>query len=124
MTRKLVGFAVLSAPLVGLVCYGLHCVSHSTLGANLAQNFSRRSTHLLCPSHIGAKHEKAKEWDIPVIDTSWLAEILKMGAIPPSIIEGDSPPPEPMQVDRKGKGKAVEPEVEGKSVAALHYLIC
>lgn len=111
-------------PLVGLVRFCFHFDSNLPLGANLAQNFSRRSTHLLCPSQTGAKHEKAKEWDIPVIDTSWLAEILKTGEIPPSIIEGDSPPPEPMQVDRKGKGKAVEPGVEGKSVAVLHHSVC
>lgn len=34
-------------------------------GANIAPNFSRRSTHLLCPSGIGAKAEKAQEWGGP-----------------------------------------------------------
>ncbi|OBZ72552.1 hypothetical protein A0H81_07422 [Grifola frondosa] len=52
------------------------------LGINLAPNFSRRSTHLLCPSGTGAKADKAREWNIPLVDMTWLAAIANTGAVP------------------------------------------
>jgi DNA replication regulator DPB11 len=52
------------------------------LGINLAPNFSRRSTHLLCPSRTGAKFDKAREWGVPVVDMGWLSEVANTGVIP------------------------------------------
>ncbi|KAH7906812.1 hypothetical protein BJ138DRAFT_1071221 [Hygrophoropsis aurantiaca] len=52
------------------------------LGINLAPTFSRRSTHLLCPSGTGAKFEKAKEWGIPVVEQGWLVEMARGGYMP------------------------------------------
>jgi DNA replication regulator DPB11 len=49
---------------------------------NLAPGFSRRSTHLLCPSMVGAKFEKAREWGIPVVSLKWLEEVARSGMIP------------------------------------------
>ena len=101
------------------------------LGISLAPNFSRRSTHLLCPSREGAKAEKAREWGTPIVDMSWLAAIADTGEIPsahpPANDEGvlnlpvaqedwmaDEPPaPTPVpQADPKGKGK--EQATDGK----------
>jgi len=48
----------------------------------LAPNFSRRSTHLLCPSAAGAKFDKAREWGVPVVNIGWLSEIATTGVIP------------------------------------------
>jgi DNA replication regulator DPB11 len=48
----------------------------------MATNFSRRTTHLLCPSGQGAKFDKAGEWQIPVVGNAWLAEMIQLGAIP------------------------------------------
>lgn len=52
------------------------------LGITLAQIFSRRSTHLLCPSACGAKYDKAKEWNIPVVGMAWLEDMAKAGKVP------------------------------------------
>ncbi|OJT01769.1 DNA topoisomerase 2-binding protein 1 [Trametes pubescens] len=52
------------------------------LGIPHAPNFSRRTTHLLCPSGEGAKAEKAREWGTPIIDMLWLAEMARTGQIP------------------------------------------
>jgi DNA replication regulator DPB11 len=52
-------------------------------GINLSPIFSRRSTHLLCPSRTGAKFDKAREWDIPVIDMAWLAKMATARVVPP-----------------------------------------
>lgn len=52
------------------------------LGITLAQTFSRRSTHLLCPSACGAKYDKAKEWNIPVVGMAWLEDMAKEGKVP------------------------------------------
>ncbi|EIW57947.1 uncharacterized protein TRAVEDRAFT_72858 [Trametes versicolor FP-101664 SS1] len=52
------------------------------LGIHHAPNFSRRTTHLLCPSGEGAKAEKAREWGTPVVDMAWLAEMARMGQVP------------------------------------------
>ncbi|KAI9566951.1 hypothetical protein HD554DRAFT_2114150, partial [Boletus coccyginus] len=37
------------------------------IGTTLEPTFSRRSTHLVCPSGTGAKFDKALEWRIPVV---------------------------------------------------------
>ncbi|CCM04659.1 uncharacterized protein FIBRA_06843 [Fibroporia radiculosa] len=90
-------------------------------GANVAPNVSLRSTHLLCPSGTGPKVKKARGWGIPVVDMSWLADIIRTGSIPP-VQTHDGIPASPelerrgtvgvdpikvdrIKVDRKGKGK-------------------
>ncbi|KJA25092.1 hypothetical protein HYPSUDRAFT_214141 [Hypholoma sublateritium FD-334 SS-4] len=88
------------------------------LGIALATTFTRHSTHLICPSGTGLKFEKAREWDIPVIDVQWLAAMASSGAIPQvhEFLVNGSFVPEiyddlRMQVDRKdvkGKGKAID----------------
>ncbi|EPQ54267.1 hypothetical protein GLOTRDRAFT_78211 [Gloeophyllum trabeum ATCC 11539] len=84
------------------------------LGINLALNFSRRSTHLLCPSAIGPKYEKALEWGIPVVGMEWLERIGRSGIIfevPVSELTGRSENQAIVHVlDVKGKGKAKEVE--------------
>lgn len=52
-----------------------------TLGITLAPNFSRRSTHLLCPSGTGAKYDKALEWSVPVVTMEWLEDMARRGAV-------------------------------------------
>lgn len=52
------------------------------LGITLSQTFSRRSTHLLCPSACGAKFDKAKEWNIPVVGMAWLEDMATEGNVP------------------------------------------
>ncbi|KAF9459055.1 hypothetical protein BDZ94DRAFT_1300839 [Collybia nuda] len=52
------------------------------LGINLAPFFSRRSTHLLCPSGTGDKFTKACEWNIPVVTMEWLNVMARNGTIP------------------------------------------
>ncbi|KAG2101595.1 uncharacterized protein F5147DRAFT_708731 [Suillus discolor] len=52
------------------------------LGITLAQIFSRHSTHLLCPSACGAKYDKAKEWNIPIVGMAWLEDMAKAGKVP------------------------------------------
>ncbi|KAI0695513.1 hypothetical protein C8T65DRAFT_698690 [Cerioporus squamosus] len=94
------------------------------LGISLAPAFSRRSTHLLCPSGEGAKADKAREWGTPIVDMSWLAAIANTGEIPSThpasndnelldlpVAQGDwmaAEPPAPTPLpksDVKGKGK-------------------
>lgn len=50
-------------------------------GITLAPNFSRHSTHLLCPSGSGAKYEKALEWEVPVVTMEWLEDMSRRGVI-------------------------------------------
>ncbi|KAH9930122.1 uncharacterized protein B0H18DRAFT_162219 [Fomitopsis serialis] len=92
------------------------------LGATISPNFSRHSTHLLCPSRTGAKAEKAIEWGVPIVDMAWLAALANTGSIPPAQHDADIAPEPPLgvetesaevdldlappKVDRKGKGKA------------------
>jgi len=52
------------------------------LGITLAPTFSRRSTHLLCPSARGAKYDKAKEWNIPIVSMAWLEDMAMEGTVP------------------------------------------
>ncbi|KAH7928309.1 hypothetical protein BV22DRAFT_1083119 [Leucogyrophana mollusca] len=85
------------------------------LGVNLAPSFSRRSTHLLCPSGTGAKFDKAKEWGIPVVSLDWLVEMAQKGVVPSvdgyivglHIEMGAGPDPEFPKRD-KGKGKEAD----------------
>jgi len=48
-----------------------------------APTFNRAATHLLCPSAVGAKYDKARVWGTPVVDMRWLSHIAKNGALPP-----------------------------------------
>lgn len=48
----------------------------SETGASHAPTFSKKTTHLLCPSKQGPKAEKALEWGIPVVDMVWLEGLL------------------------------------------------
>ena len=48
-----------------------------------APTFNRATTHLLCPSAVGAKYDKARVWGTPVVDMRWLSHIAKNGALPP-----------------------------------------
>jgi DNA replication regulator DPB11 len=48
-----------------------------------APTFNRATTHLLCPSAVGAKYDKALQWGTPVVDMRWLSHIAKNGALPP-----------------------------------------
>ncbi|PFH51104.1 hypothetical protein AMATHDRAFT_80477 [Amanita thiersii Skay4041] len=86
------------------------------LGIQLAPAFSRRTTHLLCPSGTGLKFEKACEWGIPVVNRDWLAAIATSGSVLPvskylvkqgvaneQLIAEDT-----THTSRKGKGKATE----------------
>ncbi|OSC98510.1 hypothetical protein PYCCODRAFT_1480561 [Trametes coccinea BRFM310] len=52
------------------------------LGITHAPNFSRRTTHLLCPSGEGPKADKAREWGTPIIDMEWLACMARTNQIP------------------------------------------
>ena len=99
------------------------------VGINLAPTFSRRATHLLCPSGTGLKFEKACQWGIPVVNDHWLVKMVESGEIPGldgflvSAPTCDLQTPEvPIAVDRmvldeensddkkdlKGKGRAIE----------------
>jgi DNA replication regulator DPB11 len=81
------------------------------LGANLASNFSQRSTHLLCPSFTGAKYDKAIEWGVPVVDMTWLEAVAKTGAFPLSTEPSAGVElPRPSGVQNKGKEREVNPE--------------
>ncbi|CAA7267493.1 unnamed protein product [Cyclocybe aegerita] len=89
------------------------------LGITQAATFSRRSTHLLCPSGKGLKFDKAREWNIPVINNDWLAALASSGAIPPVdefLIKGPTDEMDVDQKDVKGKGKAVD-KGKGKAKA-------
>ncbi|KAF8628551.1 hypothetical protein AX15_003819 [Amanita polypyramis BW_CC] len=94
------------------------------LGIRQETAFSRRTTHLLCPSGTGLKYEKAREWGIPVVSVEWLAAIARMGSILPvseylvtpgagetydSAARNDS-----AIVDVKGKGKVIDADSTGK----------
>jgi DNA replication regulator DPB11 len=100
------------------------------VGINLAPTFSRRATHLLCPSGTGLKFEKACQWGIPVVDVHWLGKMAESGQVPgldgflvsvptcgdthapEARITADDMVPDEEKVkdkkDLKGKGKAVE----------------
>ena len=62
----------------------LICLCLLFAGGNLPLSFSRRSTHLVCPSGRGAKYDKAREWGVKVVDMEWLIGIATSGKIPPT----------------------------------------
>ncbi|KAI9064973.1 hypothetical protein FKP32DRAFT_1712505 [Trametes sanguinea] len=68
------------------------------LGIAHAPNFSRRTTHLLCPSGEGPKADKAREWGTPIIDMEWLACMARTNQIPST-----PPPPAPLPSDQHGE---------------------
>jgi DNA replication regulator DPB11 len=57
------------------------------IGASHAPTFSKKTTHLLCPSRQGPKAKKAVEWGIPIVDTSWLESLLVSTTNSP-VVEG------------------------------------
>ncbi|KAG1735309.1 uncharacterized protein EDB91DRAFT_1144813 [Suillus paluster] len=90
------------------------------LGITLAQTFSRRSTHLLCPSACGAKYDKAKEWTIPVVGMAWLEDMATEGKVPDvseyiigdvggRMAKGKAKEDVQMMVTTKGNSKPVPP---------------
>ncbi|KAI0084130.1 hypothetical protein BDY19DRAFT_973992 [Irpex rosettiformis] len=80
------------------------------LGANFAPSFSRRTTHLLCPSKTGAKHDKALEWNIPIVDMDWLVCLAGTGQVPPFQTPlGPQAQLDTIAVNSKSKLKASEP---------------
>ena len=50
---------------------------------NWSKTFSKKCTHLLCPSKQGPKYDKAQEWQILIVDLEWLRDIAISGRIPP-----------------------------------------
>ncbi|KAF5359827.1 hypothetical protein D9756_002948 [Leucocoprinus leucothites] len=88
------------------------------LGLTLAPNFSKNTTHLLCPSATGPKFAKACEWGKPVVKMSWLAAMASTGIVPSvedHLVPGSTVGVReitkldfgvPMEIDVKGKGKA------------------
>ena len=76
-------------------------------GASQASTFSRKTTHLLCPSGQGPKAEKAVEWGIPVVDMIWLDGLL-MTTRNSSMTEDGANPIPPRSKD--GEGGVVKPE--------------
>ena len=76
-------------------------------GASHAPTFSKKTTHLLCPSRQGPKAEKALEWGIPVVDMIWLDSLLMRTTNSPMTEDGaNSLPPR----SEDGEGGVVEPE--------------
>ncbi|EIW83796.1 hypothetical protein CONPUDRAFT_119192 [Coniophora puteana RWD-64-598 SS2] len=76
------------------------------LGISLGQTFSRRTTHLVCPSANGAKYDKALEWNIPVVNLSWLEDAARLGTVPHNLEAYSVQPAGEMAiVADKGKAK-------------------
>ena len=112
------------APLVGYTSTLL--TNHFTqlfLGVVIPPVFSKKATHLLCPSGTGLKFDKAQEWGIPVVSVGWLSAMGTSGVVPnvePYLVGGlggVSPPPPPpaeesMKTSIKGKGKARAADTE------------
>ncbi|KAF8151040.1 hypothetical protein B0H34DRAFT_160966 [Crassisporium funariophilum] len=71
------------------------------LGITLSPTFSRRSTHLLCPSGTGLKFDKAREWGVPVVGLGWVGEVVRVGSVlgvEGFLVGGEG-------VDKKGKAR-------------------
>uniref|UniRef100_A0A1B0CG64 PAX-interacting protein 1 n=2 Tax=Lutzomyia longipalpis TaxID=7200 RepID=A0A1B0CG64_LUTLO len=45
-------------------------------GAKFTQYFSKQNTVLICKKPEGAKYRRAKDWAIPVVNATWLSDIL------------------------------------------------
>ncbi|KAL0945523.1 hypothetical protein HGRIS_001005 [Hohenbuehelia grisea] len=113
--RVVLGYSGLDSP---EVCC-LKRLSRALGFSEITGTFSRRATHLLCPSGAGAKYNKAIEWNIPVVSMSWVEEIIRTSRIVPvngwlvgpdgKLLPAQEPRAEsndfPGKVD-KGKGKA------------------
>ena len=120
---------------------------HTHTGITLEPIFSRRSTHLFCPSGTGAKFDKALEWRIPVVSLAWLEEIARTGTIPRvdgylvggsrvgATVDGEDGLGYDQQLDpvlevKKDKGKGKEKEVDYQMMditngnAVHHSLSC
>lgn len=109
-----------------LFCSSIIRVSHhyAYVGMTLEPTFSRRSTHLLCPSGTGAKYDKALEWRIPVVSLAWLQDIARTGTIPSvegylvgesragATVDAENGGPDPVPEAKKDKGKGKEKEVD------------
>ncbi|KAJ3888782.1 hypothetical protein GG344DRAFT_52945 [Lentinula edodes] len=85
------------------------------LGLTLLSNFSKRATHLLCPSAEGLKFEKAQEWGVPVVNMTWLEEMKRSGVVP-AVHEHLVPSkPRPIgksdEINPKGKHKDTDNEM-------------
>ncbi|KAF5388734.1 hypothetical protein D9757_004856 [Collybiopsis confluens] len=86
------------------------------LGLELSSNFTKRTTHLLCPSATGLKFEKAQEWGIPVLGMEWVEQMKKSGVVPdtleyllaPMRAQSAIKPERKAEHDPKGKRKAIE----------------
>ncbi|KAF9554743.1 hypothetical protein CPC08DRAFT_726916 [Agrocybe pediades] len=52
------------------------------LGITFTPTFSRKCTHLLCPSGTGQKYDKAREWGVPVVGREWLMMLCETGEVP------------------------------------------
>nr|CCA18531.1 conserved hypothetical protein [Albugo laibachii Nc14] len=44
------------------------------VGAKTSRKLSRRNTHLICLNPFGMKYDKAKEWNIPVVNAQWIMQ--------------------------------------------------
>lgn len=91
-------------------------------GASHAPTFSKKTTHLLCPSRQGPKAEKALEWGIPVVDMIWLGSLVVSTTNSPMTEEGVSPLP---LRSEGGEEEVVrsEPTLEPVLQRALFYLL-
>jgi hypothetical protein len=84
-------------------------------GIHFEASFSRRSTHLLCPSAQGLKYQKALEWNIPVVGNDWLVDMRGSAQAPAGPTQssvdngGDLCIPSSLARD-KGKYSAVDEE--------------
>ena len=92
------------------------------LGLVIPPVFSKKATHLLCPSGTGLKFDKAQEWGIPVVSVGWLAAMATSGVVPdvkPYLVGGSggvSPPP-PLPAEESMKSHANLPSIKGKGKA-------
>ena len=82
-------------------------------GASHAPTFSKKTTHLLCPSRQGPKAEKALEWGIPVVDMIWLDGLLMTTSNSPMTKDGVNPMPSRSE---DGGGGVMEPGQAPESV--------
>ncbi|KIY66758.1 hypothetical protein CYLTODRAFT_491227 [Cylindrobasidium torrendii FP15055 ss-10] len=75
------------------------------LGMEVEPVFSKKVTHLLCPSGVGAKYNRAREWGIPVIGMGWVEEAARTGELvdlTPYLVGGDAAPPQAEASDVTG----------------------
>ncbi|KAF9078080.1 hypothetical protein BDP27DRAFT_1310729 [Rhodocollybia butyracea] len=81
------------------------------LGVNLLSNFSKRATHLFCPSAQGLKFDKAQEWGVPVVGMDWVEELKVTGIVPDVRLRAAIKKPEKVN-DIKGKRKVSDDELQ------------